>query len=269
MKRAVGCLLAFLLALSLFAGCGKKDDGIVVVGASVTPHAEILEVANEVLREEGSNYQLEIKEFDDYIIPNTSIESGDLDANYFQHQNYLDDFNAKNDTHLVSVANIHYEPYGIYAGRRSALTDMEGAEIAVPNDTSNEARALMLLESQGIIKLKEGAGLEATARDIEENPHNVKIVELTAASITRMLEDVDFAVINGNYAIQAGLSVTEDALAIEDKQSVGSTTFVNVLVVKEGHEKDPGILALCEALQSDKVRSFIEENYGGAVIPVF
>ena len=170
---------------------------------------------------------------------------------------------------MVSVANIHYEPYGIYAGRKNDLADMQGAEIAVPNDTTNEARALMLLEAQGIIKLKEGVGLEATARDIAENPYDVKIIELTAASITRMLEDVDFAVINGNYAIQAGLSVAEDALAIEDKQSVGSTTFVNVLAVKEGREKDPGIVALCEALQSDKVREFIEEKYGGAVVPVF
>lgn len=269
MKKVVALLSAGLLALTLFAGCGKKDDGIIVVGASITPHAEILAVANEVLEEQDSKYRLEIKEFDDYIIPNTSVESGDLDANYFQHQKYLDDFNEKNDTHLVSVANVHYEPYGIYAGRKNDLADMQGAEIAVPNDTTNEARALMLLEAQGIIKLKEGVGLEATARDIAENPYDVKIVELTAASITRMLEDVDFAVINGNYAIQAGLSVAEDALAIEDKQSVGSTTFVNVLAVKEGHEKDPGILALCEALQSDKVRNFIEEKYGGAVVPVF
>ena len=239
-----------------------------VVAASPTPHAEILEVAKEILAEQGIT--LEIKEFSDYVQPNLVTENGEVDANYFQHTPYLDSFNAENGTHLVSVGAIHYEPFGIYPGKSDDLANIaDGATIAVPNDTTNEARALQLLAAQGIITVREGAGLTATVNDIEENPHNVKIQEIEAAQLPRTVQDVDFAVINGNFAMEAGFSVGKDALATEDASSEAAQTYANVLVVKEGNENSPAIQALLAALQSDKVRDYINETFDGAVVPIF
>ena len=269
MKKFLALLIVALLAVALFAGCtGPKEDKIIKVGASVTPHAEILAVAADELAKEG--YTLEVVEFTDYVQPNLTLESGELDANYFQHQPYLDDFNAENGTHIVSVAAIHYEPFGLYAGKTAALADIQdGAQIAIPNDGTNEARALLLLEQEGLITVDPNAGLTATVLDVVDNPHNIEILEIEAAQLARSLEDVDFAVINGNYAIQAGLNASTDALAIEDKDSIAADTYANVLCVKEGNEQNAGILALIKALQSDAVRTFINDKYAGAVIPKF
>ncbi|WP_138295374.1 MULTISPECIES: MetQ/NlpA family ABC transporter substrate-binding protein [unclassified Clostridium] len=295
MKKKV---LAALLALTLifaFAGCaapeatepsggdaasstsstgGAEQQGdttqlqVINVGASPAPHAEILEVAKEVLKEEG--YDLKITEFVDYVQPNLALDSGELDANYFQHKPYLDNFNQERGTKLVSAAAIHYEPYGIYAGKTKSLDELkDGAQVAVPADASNEARALLLLEAQGLIKLKDSTNINATKNDIVENPKNLNIIEIEAAQLPRSLQDVDIAVINGNYAIEAGLSVNKDALAKEDAESVAATTYGNIVAVKEGKENDPAIQALVKALQSDKVKTYIEETYDGGVLPLF
>ncbi len=237
------------------------------VGASITPHAEILNAVKDDLAAQG--YNLEVVEFTDYVLPNTALEEGDLDANYFQHGPYLDDFNAQNGTHLVAVAAIHYEPFGIYAGKTTSLEELaDGATVAIPNDGTNEARALLLLEAQGLIKLNEGVTFTATKLDIAENPKNLDIQEIEAAQLPRSLQDVDLAVINGNYAIQAGLKVS-DALAVEDKDSIAAETYANVLVVKEGNEETDATKALIAALQSDTVREFIDATYAGAVIAKF
>lgn len=237
------------------------------VGASITPHAEILEQVKAVLAEQG--YDLQIVEYNDYILPNTALESGDLDANFFQHQPYLDDFNTENGTHLVSVGAVHFEPFGLYAGKTGSLDDLaEGAIVAVPNDTTNEARALLLLEAQGLITLKEGVGLTATVLDVEENPLNLEIKEIEAAQIVRSLQDVDIAAINGNYAAEGGLDVA-DAIAVEASDSLAADTYGNVIVVKEGNEDTAKTKALVNAVLSDEVRSYIEKTYGNAVIPVF
>jgi D-methionine transport system substrate-binding protein len=277
MKKTSLILIALILVLTLITGCGNNTNTAdeqgtptttLVVGASVTPHAEILNVAKEILAEEG--IELKVVEFADYVQPNINVESGDLDANYFQHKPYLDQFNKDNNTHLVSVAAIHYEPFGIYAGKTASIDQLaDGAIISVPNDGTNEARALYLLEAQGLIKLKEGVGFSATVLDIAENPKNLVIKELEAAQLTLSLPDVDLAVINGNYAIQAGLNATSDALAIEDKDSEAAQTYANIICVKEGNENDPAIQALCNALKSDKVKEFIENTYEGAVVPMF
>ena len=203
------------------------------------------------------------------MLPNTATESGDLDANYFQHTPYLDDFNANNGTHLVPVASVHYEPFGIYAGKTATITDLkEGAVVAVPNDTTNEARALLLLEAQGLITLKEGAGLTATKVDIVENPLNLDIKEIEAAQLARSLADVDIAVINGNYAIEGGLKVS-DAIAVEAADSEAAQTYANILVVKEGNEEQEKIMALVSALTSETVKTYIDSTYDGAVVAMF
>ena len=267
MKKFVALVMALALVACAVAGCGKKEEKTITVGASVTPHAEILEVAKELLAEEG--YTLEITEFNDYVLPNTSVEDEELDANYFQHRKYLADFNEENGTHLVEVAPVHYEPFGLYAGKTATVEELaEGASIAVPNDGTNEARALMLLEAQGLIKLSEDAGFTATKLDIVENPLNLEIQELDAAQLVRALQDVDMAVINGNYAIEAGLKVSQ-ALATEDSQSLAATTYGNIVAVKEGKENDEGIKALIEALTSQEVKQFMEDTYEGAVVPLF
>ena len=262
-------LLVIALALVLALGCTSAlaESVKIRVGATPAPHAEIFEVVKPILAEQG--IELEIVEFNDYIIPNTAVESGELDANYFQHVLYLNDFNEQNGTHLVIVDKIHYEPFGIYAGKTASLEELaDGAKIAVPNDGTNEARALLLLEAQGLIKLREDAGFTATKLDIEENPKNLDIVEMEAAQLPRVLPDVDFAVINGNYAIQGGLKVA-DALASESVESESAQTYANVLVVKEGNENNPAILALVDALKTEEVRKFIEDTYEGAVVPMF
>lgn len=266
----LACSIALSLAVGL-TGCGAQKqgpvkEGSIVVGASPSPHAQILEAVSEQLAQKG--YQLEIKEFTDYIMPNTALEDGELDANFFQHQPYLTDFNEKNGTKLVSAAAIHFEPLGIYGGKTADLADLpEGAQIAVQNDTTNEARALWLLQAQGIIEVDEQAGLEATKQDITSNPKNVEIVEMEAAQLPRALADVDFAVINGNYAVAA--EIADQVLVTEDKDSEAAKQYANIVAVREGDENREDIKALVEALQSDEVKAYIEETFGSTVIPVF
>ena len=229
---------------------------------------DISKVAKKELKKEG--YELEIKEYSDYVQPNTALESGDLDANYFQHKPYLDDFNKQKKTHLVSAGTIHYEPFGIFPGKTKTLKALKnGATVAVPNDTTNEARALLLLQDQGLIKLKDGAGLTATKKDIVENKKDLAIKEIEAAQIPRSLKDVDIAVVNGNYALEAGLKVNKDALATEDADSIGAKTYGNVVAVKKGNEKTDATKALIKALKSDTVKKYINDKYDGAVVPLF
>ena len=292
MKKLVSLLLSGVLAFGLLSGCsgnsgssstpapaasspaasapagtGSLEGVTIKVAASPTPHAEILKVAKDILAQQGIT--LEIQEFTDYIQPNLVTEDGQVDANYFQHITYLNNFNAERGTHLVSVAALHYEPFGIYAGKTASLDALaDGTKIGVPNDPTNEGRALLLLQDQGLITLKEGVGLEPTKLDIAENPHNFEIVELEAAQLPRSLDSLDVAVINGNYAIQAGLKVA-DALAIEAADSAAGEAYANVLAVQEDHKDDPAIQALVAALESDQVKTFMEETYGGAVVPVF
>lgn len=266
-KKALALALAAALCLTLLSACGGKKGTTLKVGASPTPHAEILEKAKEILAKEGIT--LEIVNYDDYVLPNNNVEDGQLDANYFQHITYMNNFNAEQGTHLASVAEIHYEPMGIYAGRVASLTGLpDGAEIGVPNDPTNGGRALLLLQEQGLITLPEDAGLEPTVLDIVDNPHNFKITEMEAAQLPRSLDSLDVAVVNGNYAIQAGLKVS-DALAIESAEGTAGTAYVNVLTVKEGRENETAIQALAEAMKSQQVKDYITETYGGAVVAVF
>ena len=268
MKKLVAAVLTgVLVAGTLSTGVyAKDDDKTITVAASATPHAEILEEAKPILEKEG--YDLEVTVFDDYVRPNEVVESGEFDANYFQHIPYLEQFNEEKGTHLVNAGGIHYEPFGIYPGTKDSLDDLEdGDSIAVPNDTTNEARALLLLQDNGIIKLKDGAGLEATVNDIEENPYNVEIVELAAEQVARVAEETSYIVLNGNYALQAGYSVSKDALAYETSDSEAAKTYVNVIAVKEGNENSDKIKALVDVLKSDEIKDFINEKYDGAVIP--
>ena len=268
MKKTIAIILALILTLSLAACGGNADAKTITVAASPTPHAEILKVAADVLAKDG--WTLDIKEYTDYVQPNLVVDDGELDANYFQHVPYLDTFNADNGTQLVSVAMIHYEPFGIYAGTKSAIADLaEGDKIAVPNDGSNRARALLLLEQEGIIQLKEGVGMDATDLDIVGNPLNLEIFQMEAAQIANVRDSVALAVINGNYALQAGLNAGTDALAVEDAESISATTYANVLVVKAGNENSEKIQALVNALKSDAVKTYINDTYSGAVVPIF
>ncbi len=269
MKKILAIVLTLALALTLAAcGGGSAGDKTITIAASPTPHAEILKVAAEVLAKDG--YELKITEYADYVVPNNVVEDGEMDANYFQHVPYLDTFNAENGTHLVSVAMIHYEPFGIYAGTKSAIADLAaGDQIAIPNDGSNRARGLLLLEQEGIITLKDGVGMEATVLDIAENPLDLEIIEMEAAQIAGVRDSVALAVINGNYALNAGLNAGTDALAVEDAESISATTYANVLVVKEGNENSEKIQALKKALMSEEVKSYINEVYSGAVVPIF
>lgn len=245
-------------------GAAEKK-GTVTVAATAVPHAEILEAAKPLMEEAG--WELEIVVFTDYVQPNEVVESGDIDANYFQHVNYLNSYNEEKGTHLVNVGEIHYEPLGIYPGKESDLAAIsDGAEIAVPNDTTNCARALLLLEAQGLIKLDPEAGITATEIDIIENPHNIKIVPLAAEQVARTLPDVAFGVVNGNYALEAGLS-TEDAVAIEADDSEAVQEYVNVIAVKEGNEENEGVKALVDVLKSDDIKTFINDQYKGSVVP--
>lgn len=297
MKKSVGVITAALLAAAALTACGgskaeettaaaateapaanaEETEAAVTeapaelkeikVGASPAPHAEILEAAAPALEKLG--YKLSIVEYTDYVQPNIALDTSDLDANYFQHLPYLEQFNAERGTKLVSAGAIHYEPFGIYAGKTAALDAIaDKATVAVPNDATNEARALLLLEAQGLIKLNEGVGLNATKNDIAENPKNLEILEVEAAQIPRSLKDVDIAVINGNYAIDAGLKVS-DALAVEASDSEAATTYGNIVAVQEGKENDEIAKALIEALTSDDVKAFIESTYEGAVVPLF
>ena len=284
-RKVLALTLALVLSLS-FAACASKSaaenveklpaeeaasdtveqKGTITVAASPTPHAEILAQAAPILAAEG--WTLEVKEFQDYVQPNNVVESGEFDANYFQHIPYLENFNEEQGTHLVNAGGIHYEPFGIYPGTKSSLDDIaEGDTIAVPNDTTNEARALLLLQDNGILKLKDGAGLTATVLDIEENPYNVEILELEAAQVPRVKDEVAYVVLNGNYALDAGFSVAKDSLAYEKSDSDAAKTYVNVIAVKEGNENSEKILALVGVLKSDAIRQYINDTYDGAVVP--
>lgn len=243
-----------------------ESKGEISVAASPTPHAEILAAAADILAKEG--WTLKVTEFEDYVQPNLVVDSGEIDANYFQHIPYLDDFNEEKGTSLVAVGGIHYEPFGIYPGTKSDLSDLaEGDVIAVPNDTTNEARALLLLQDNGIITLADGAGLKATVKDITENPNHIKIQELEAAQVSRVKDEVAFVVLNGNYALEAGFSAARDAVAYETSDSEAAQTYVNVIVVKEGNEKEEGIQALVNVLKSDEIKQYIIDSYDGAVVP--
>lgn len=269
-KKVLALGLVGALALGLLAGCGNTGDESnltpITIAASATPHAEILEAAKPYLEAKG--YELKITEFDDYVQPNEVVESGEFDANYFQHVPYLESFNEEKGTHLVEAGKIHYEPFGIYPGTKSSLSDVsDGDTIAVPNDTTNEARALLLLQANGLITLKEGAGLKATVNDISENPYNLKIEELAAEQVARVKDEVAYVVLNGNYALAAGFSVSKDSLAYETTDSEAAKTYVNIIAVKEGNEDNEGIKALVEVLTSDDIKNFINETYDGAVVP--
>lgn len=293
MKKLTALLITGVLFSSVLAGCGSSDSGsaaadtadtadttaaaegssdgagadtTITVAASATPHAEILEQAKPLLEAKG--YDLEVTIFDDYVQPNNVVESEEFDANYFQHIPYLNEFNEEQGTHLVNAGGIHYEPFGIYAGKKSDLSELaDGDEIAVPNDTTNEARALLLLEANGVLTLKEGAGLTATVNDIESYSKDIKIVELAAESVKDAIPDAAFVVLNGNYALEAGLSVGKDSLAYEAQDSEAAATYVNVIAVKEGHENDDKIKALVEVLKSDDIVNYINDTYDGAVVP--
>ena len=291
-KRVTAVILTAALTVAALAGCGNtaaseptaeatesagttaaqeaentsSEDKTITVAASATPHAEILEQAKPILAEQG--WDLQVTVFDDYVQPNNVVESGDFDANYFQHIPYLDSFNEEHGTHLVNAGGIHYEPFGIYPGTKSSLDDLSSGDvIAVPNDTTNEARALLLLQDNGILTLKDGVGLEATVNDIVENPKDVKIQELAAEQVARVREEVAFVVLNGNYALQAGLSVGKDAIKFETSDSEAAKTYVNVIAVKEGNENSDKIKALVSVLKSDEIKKYINDTYDGAVIP--
>ena len=286
MKKLVSLLLSGALAVGLLAGCGGNtgssgtadtpaastetgslEGTTLKVGATPAPHAEILEVVKDILAEQGIT--LDIVQYNDYVQPNNAVEDGSLDANYFQHITYMNDFNDQNGTHLVSAAEVHYEPMSLYAGKVSSLDELaDGALIGVPNDATNEARALLVLQQEGLITLAEDAGITATINDIVDNPKNLQFSEMEAAQLPLRLADLDMAVINGNYAIDAGLSM-DDALATESADGEAAQAYVNVLAVKEGREDDPAIQALAAALCSDEVKTYIEENYNGAVVAVF
>lgn len=270
-NKFLAAVIAITLVLGAFVitGCGEKDKGDkkIKVGASPAPHAEILKEAKSELEKEG--YDLEVVEFQDYVQPNKALDAGDIDANYFQHKPYMDEFNEKQGTKLVSIGTVHYEPLGLYQGTKKSIGELsEGDKIAVPNDTTNEARALLLLEAQGLIKLKKDVGLTATKQDIVENPKNLEIVELEAAVIPRSMSSVAMGVVNGNYALSAGLK-EDTAIAFESSDSEAATTYANVIAVKKGNEKSEKSKALYKAITSDKVKQFIDKKYGKAVVPTF
>ena len=266
-KIIVIALVAILSVVSVFAQAAAETQSSttkIVVGATPEPHAALLSLVVDDLAAQGIT--LEIKEFTDYVTPNDAVEYGEIDANYFQHIPYLESFNTEHGYHLVNAGGIHVEPIALYSSKYSSLSDLpNGAVIAIPNDPTNEGRALLLLQSAGLIKLKDDAGLEAIPLDITENPKNFKFSEIEAATLPRVLSDVDAAIINGNYAIPAGLVATRDGLFVEGSDS----PYVNVIAVKEGNENNPAIKALIEALKSDEVAAFVAEKYkNGEVVLV-
>lgn len=266
---SIAIILSLVIGSAALTGCGGKDgdDKTIKVGASPAPHAEILKEVESELEKDG--YKLEVVEFQDYVQPNKALDAGDIDANYFQHKPYMDEFNAKQETELVSIAAIHYEPLGLYQGEKKSIDELaEGDKIAVPNDTTNEARALLLLESEGLIKLKKDAGLTATKQDVVENPKKLEIVELEAAIIPRSMSSVAMGVINGNYALSAGIK-EDTAITFESSDSAAAKTYANIIAVKKGNEDSEKSKALLKAMTSDKIKKFIEKKYGKAVVPVF
>ncbi len=292
-KKILASILGTTFVLGALTGCGSSDSAAtstaentqeesseateateaapaelktIKVAASATPHSEILEYAAPLLEEKG--YKLDVTVFDDYVQPNLVVESGEFDANYFQHVPYLDSFNEEQGTHLVDAGDIHYEPFGIYPGTKATLDEVaEGDVIAVPNDTTNEARALLLLQDNGLLTLKDGVGLKATIKDIVDNPKNIEIQELEAAQVARVKDEVAYVVLNGNYALEAGFSVAKDSIAYEASDSEAAKTYVNIIAVAEGNENNDGIKALVDVLKSDDVKKYITDTYDGAVVP--
>lgn len=266
-KKIVALVAVAVLAASVLTGCGSKgtDEKTIKVAATSVPHAEILEQAKPILAEQG--YTLEVQVFDDYVQPNEVVESGDFDANYFQHIPYMESFNEEKGMHLFNAGGIHYEPFGLYPGTESDLANIENATIAIPNDTTNEARALLLMQDNGYITMKEGVGLTATINDIVENPHNITFVELEAAQIPRVLPEVSFGIMNGNYAMEAGYNVGDNSLLFESAESEAAGIYVNVIAVKDGNQESAKIKALVDVLKSDAIKNFINETYNGGVIP--
>ncbi|AGF58847.1 MULTISPECIES: MetQ/NlpA family ABC transporter substrate-binding protein [Clostridium] len=273
-KSIISVVLAGVVALGL-VGCGgastsaskdSKNDKVIKIGVTPKPHEEIVNIAKPLLEKEG--YTVEVTEFNDYNQPNTAVEEGSLDANFFQHTPYLNTQNKEKGYHLVSVGAIHLEPMGLYSKKIKSLDDLkEGATIAVPNDPSNEARALKLLAGKGLIKIKDGELV--TPKDITENPKKLKFNELEAAAVPRAIDDIDAAVINGNYAIEAKFNPAKDAIIIEDKNSDAAKPYANIVVVKDGNQDKDKIKALVKAMTSPEVKAFIEKEYNGSVIPVF
>lgn len=270
-----------VIGTTLIAGCGTsssnntssnttaggKKEVVLKVGAVPVPHAEILDFIKPTLAKEGID--LEVVTFNDYIQPNRALSAGEIDANYFQHVPYLDDYNQQNHTNLVPTASVHFEPLGLYPGKSTSLKNIpSGATIAVPNDTTNEARALLLLQSANLIKLKDPKSLNETVQDITKNPHNIHIQEVDAAAIPRLKNQVNYAVINGNYALQAGYKIS-DALISEGANSLAAKTYANVVVVRSGDQNKPAIVALDKALQSAAVKNYINQHFKGSIIPVF
>ncbi len=278
-KKLLSLSLATILTAGLVTGCGSSASSsdqsssqdntqkkTITVAASQTPHSEILAEAAKILEKQG--YELKVTVFDDYVQPNNVVESGEFDANYMEHVPYMEQFNKENGTHIVNAGGIHYEPFGIYPGTKKKLDDLaEGDTIAIPNDTTNEARALLLLQDNGLLTLKDGAGLTATINDIKENPKKLKFQELEAAQVAKVKDEVAFVVLNGNYALEAGYSVSKDSIAYEKADSEAAKTYVNIIGVKEGNENSDGIKALVKVLKSDDIKKFINDKYDGAVIP--
>lgn len=273
-KKAIATALTLSVASS-FAACAAEtaetgaegESTVITVGANITPHSEILEVAKPLLAEQGIT--LEIVQLEDAVTPNTGVIEGTLDANYFQHVPYLDQFNLENGSDLVSIGAVHYEPFGIYAGRVSDLADLQdGAVVAVPNNVTNEARALLLLAQEGLLVLSEDAGITATVEDIVENPLNIQFEELAPEQLVAALPDVDVAVINGNYAIEGGLHVSQ-ALAVEANDGLAAQTYGNIIATSSGRANDPALLALVEVLQGPEVAEYINNTYDGAVVPLY
>lgn len=271
-KKVLSLVLATALAAGALTGCGstgsnkKADSKTITVAASQTPHSEILAEAAKILKKDG--WDLKVTVFDDYVQPNNVVESGEFDANYMEHVPYMEQFNKENGTHIVNAGGIHYEPFGIYPGTKNNLDDLKkGDTIAIPNDTTNEARALLLLQDNGVLTLKEGAGLTATINDIADNPKGVKFQELEAAQVAKVKDEVAFVVLNGNYALEAGFSVSKDAIAYEKSDSEAAKTYVNIIGVKEGNENSEGIKELVKVLKSDEIKKFINDKYDNAVIP--
>ena len=278
-KKLLSLALATILTAGLVTGCGSSTSSsdqsssqdntqkkTITVAASQTPHSEILAEAAKILEKQG--YELKVTVFDDYVQPNNVVESGEFDANYMEHVPYMEQFNKENGTHIVNAGGIHYEPFGIYPGTKKKLDDLaEGDTIAILNDTTNEARALLLLQDNGLLTLKDGAGLTATINDIKENPKKLKFQELEAAQVAKVKDEVAFVVLNGNYALEAGYSVSKDSIAYEKADSEAAKTYVNIIGVKEGNENSDGIKALVKVLKSDDIKKFINDKYDGAVIP--
>ena len=277
-KNIITAVLAFTVAVSAAACTGADTStvssetaseaaaAVIKVGANITPHSEILEQAKPILAEKGIT--LEIVQLEDSVTPNTGVIEGSLDANYFQHVPYLEQFNSENGSDLVSIGAIHYEPFGIYAGKTNDLSKLEdGAVVAVPNNVTNEARALLLLAQEGIISLKEEAGVNATVEDITDNPKNIEFKELAPEQLVSALPDVDIAVINGNYAIEGGLHVSQ-ALAVEANDGVAAVTYGNIIATSPDKADDESLKTLVEVLQSEEISSFIRDKYDGAVVPL-